>query len=230
MLADIISSDEMEEIDSLVRDQRAETIVISGKDNENDETEMDDEEMRKDGTIISQERPRFVRTSSAETVSSNECEEREIYHPSFEVDQWEEEEEEPVRSQSPLKKRPRNLTRKPTKKASRSTTQPTRSKITKQPITPPKRIARKAWDDHEHSVIVSELRELRSTERADGRVGKLGLRDVKLWTYISNRLGASGIYRTPSACKDYFSRYGRLRSGFDERAIPVPHQLATSTQ
>jgi hypothetical protein len=126
--------------------------------------------------------------------------------------------------------------RKSTKKAARPATKAPRRKSNKKatraaPAAPRKKTQKSGtWDTFEHNCIEIELRSLRNEERLCGLVGTQGLRDINLWTYISNQLADLGITRSQSACKNYWSRYGRARSYFDERAIPIPHQLATSLQ
>jgi hypothetical protein len=87
-----------------------------------------------------------------------------------------------------------------------------------------------SWSDEEHAAIEHALRELRANEASRGITGTKGIRDVALWSHISTELEGHSVTRSPSACKNYWSRYGRVRSGFDERAIPIPGQLATSLQ
>lgn len=97
--------------------------------------------------------------------------------------------------------------------------------------TPPEKGSKKGgtWTDIEHAKIERELRSLRAEEARRGIDRMKGLRDVALWSHISSVLETLGVYRSPSACKNYWSRYGRVRSGYDERAIPTD-QLATSLQ
>ena len=93
-----------------------------------------------------------------------------------------------------------------------------------------KTVKKKEWNKEEYTAIETALRALRAEEASRGVSGLKGVRDIKLWTRISKELGQQGINRSYSACKNYWSRYGRVRSKFDERAIPIPGQLATSLQ
>jgi hypothetical protein len=86
-----------------------------------------------------------------------------------------------------------------------------------------------SWSDKEYAAIYHELRALRTLEARRGISRTRGLRDVALWTHISIALEHHQVHRSASACKNFWSRYGRVRSGYDERAIPTT-QLATSLQ
>lgn len=90
---------------------------------------------------------------------------------------------------------------------------------------------KRSWNDTEHAAIEDELRRLRREEQADGLTGKLGLRDERLWRYIANVLQERhSVDRSLAGCKYYWGRFGRARSGFDERAVQEGKSLSTSVQ
>jgi hypothetical protein len=90
---------------------------------------------------------------------------------------------------------------------------------------------KRSWDEKEHDAIEAELRRLRSEEEKDGLTGKSGLRDEKLWGYISRVLQERhNVKRSLAGCKYYWGRFGREKSGFDERAIKDEKKLSTSVQ
>jgi hypothetical protein len=78
---------------------------------------------------------------------------------------------------------------------------------------------------------LTELKKLRKEEAARGAIGKLGLRDEKLWRHISEALLKNhGINRSLAGCKYYWGRFGRARSSFDERVNKDDAKLSTSVQ
>jgi hypothetical protein len=87
------------------------------------------------------------------------------------------------------------------------------------------------WSDIEHNAIDTLVRNRRQTEQS---TSSRPLRDMSLWTLISDQLSrAYTIARSPLACKNYWCRYGRARSGFDERGGQtdgVQRSLVTSAQ
>ena len=87
-----------------------------------------------------------------------------------------------------------------------------------------------SWNDHEFQAILYEFQTLRAGEARRGIPRNRGLRDVRLWTAISDALVKHDVLQTASACKNFWSREGRSKSGFDERANPEPNNLATSVQ
>jgi hypothetical protein len=75
------------------------------------------------------------------------------------------------------------------------------------------------------------VRDLRKREAENGLVGKLGLRDERLWGYVSTTLKDDyAIDRTLAGCKYYWARFGRERSNFDERADKSANCKSTSVQ
>lgn len=85
-----------------------------------------------------------------------------------------------------------------------------------------------AWNDTEYDGLHKLLMEQRAHEKATNQ--KL-LRDVKLWSLMSDRLKEfHNIERSPASCRAFWSRDGRTRSKFDERANPNPNMLATCLQ
>jgi hypothetical protein len=70
------------------------------------------------------------------------------------------------------------------------------------------RPASTTWSLAEERAINQAIRNIRATEDATGTHS----RDVKFWTMVSDEVG-----RTPSACKNYWSRRGRKWWDFDER-------------
>jgi hypothetical protein len=91
-----------------------------------------------------------------------------------------------------------------------------------------KKIKSSGWSPREHETLFQSLKELRDSEKVNNIESPL--RDMKLWTTMSERLKYYDIFRTPNGCRLYWGRYGRIGSQFDERAEPNPHMLATSVQ
>lgn len=90
---------------------------------------------------------------------------------------------------------------------------------------------KRPWTEHEHAVLEAELKALRNWEAGQSLTGKLGLRDEKLWAYISKALKERyDIDRSLSGAKYYWGRFGRAKSGFDERAVQDANNLSTSVQ
>lgn len=90
---------------------------------------------------------------------------------------------------------------------------------------------KRSWDATEHSAIDKELRRLRDEEANNNLTGTLGLRDEKLWGHISRTLRERhNIHRSLAGCKYYWGRFGREKSGFDERVYKDPQKLSTSVQ
>ena len=110
------------------------------------------------------------------------------------------------------------------------TNQPSQA-LNQEPPTAANQPGRNTWSEMEQNAIEHEIRRLRAEEASMGLTGKKGLRDTKLWGEISRNLLANHqVNRSASACKNQWSRYGRARSGFDERAEKDPNNLATSVQ
>jgi hypothetical protein len=95
-------------------------------------------------------------------------------------------------------------------------------------FSPSKKPKHAAWNDTEYDGLHKLLMEQRAHEKATNQ--KL-LRDVKLWSLMSDRLKEfHNIERSPASCRAFWSRDGRTRSKFDERANPNPNMLATCLQ
>jgi len=77
-----------------------------------------------------------------------------------------------------------------------------------------------SWHKDTYVALLQILRNIRAQETAAGKTGVQGLRDVKLWNYASAELAKVGHFRSGSACKLFWGRYGRRESQFDERANP----------
>lgn len=86
--------------------------------------------------------------------------------------------------------------------------------------------ARGSWAEDEHNALHMSLVNQRATEKAHDLTP---LRDVRLWSVMSDNMASLGHHRTFSACRLYWSRYGRASSGFDERVHPTG-TLVTSAQ
>jgi hypothetical protein len=90
---------------------------------------------------------------------------------------------------------------------------------------------KRPWTEAEHKAITQELKTLRAREEREGRTGKLGLRDEKLWAYISKVLKEKyNIDRSLAGAKYYWGRFGRAKSGFDERVVKDAKNMSTSVQ
>jgi hypothetical protein len=80
-------------------------------------------------------------------------------------------------------------------------------------------------------VIEMELRRLRREEEERGCNGRGVMRDEKLWAYMpEGLLRRHNIRRSLASCKYYWGRFGREKSGFDERIKKDPNNLSTSVQ
>ena len=80
-------------------------------------------------------------------------------------------------------------------------------------------------------MIEMELRRLRREEEERGCNGRGVTRDEKLWAYMpEGLLRRHNIRRSLASCKYYWGRFGREKSGFDERIKKVPNNLSTSVQ
>jgi hypothetical protein len=113
----------------------------------------------------------------------------------------------------------------PTKKL--KATKPTKKSAGKSPAKP----RNGPWVDEEHHAITTLVQERRQQEQS---FDMKPLRDMNLWNLISEQLAQHyGIMRGGTACKNYWNRFGRVRSGFEERgALPrgQKRSLVTSAQ
>jgi hypothetical protein len=106
-----------------------------------------------------------------------------------------------------------------------------RSSVAKKHTVANKTSGKRSWNKREHAVIEMELRRLRREEEERGYKGRGVMRDEKLWAYISEALlRRHNIHRTLAGCKYYWGRFGRKKSGFDERIKSDPNNLSTSVQ
>ena len=102
------------------------------------------------------------------------------------------------------------------------------SKSDSSPGQKEKKTKNPSWSPREHDVLYELLKEFRKYEKLNSV--KSPLRDTKLWAVMSEKLKSYDILRTPMSCKNYWSRYGRAITEFDERAEPKPDMLATCVQ
>ncbi|KAH8815765.1 hypothetical protein F5884DRAFT_747292 [Xylogone sp. PMI_703] len=84
-----------------------------------------------------------------------------------------------------------------------------------------------SWSEEEANILCNVLRNLRDNEMENDAEP---LRDNALWQCVSRRLQDEGIYRSSSACKGYWARYGQNKTKFDERFKPDPNNLVTMGQ
>lgn len=78
---------------------------------------------------------------------------------------------------------------------------------------------RRSWTDEEHTIVLQELQLIRAKETRYGVARKKWCTGIELWGKIARALHRRNLEssRTPLAVSLYWNRYGRVRSGFDER-------------
>lgn len=114
-----------------------------------------------------------------------------------------------------------------------ATTKPAKStKSVKKPIAKagPRAPKGNSWSDLEHQLVLDACKHIRAHEDKTKPV----LRDTKFWNHavelIHQQPLAVAFTRTASACRLYWSRFGRALSGFDERHNPRVGNLTTCAQ
>lgn len=109
----------------------------------------------------------------------------------------------------------------PPKKARKSTSQP--KAPTDEPLLPG------GWSQTEHDTAEAILRARRALEASNPDIPRF--RDERLFKHVSEELAISGISRQFGSVKNYWNRYGRTRSGFEERiGKAAGASLVTSAQ
>ena len=91
---------------------------------------------------------------------------------------------------------------------------------------------KRLWTEDEHNAVLHELQVLRAEETQRGVLRKNWCTGTGLWGKIANELKKYNFefFRTPISVSLYWNRYGRVKSGFDERRVPEPGRLLASLQ
>jgi hypothetical protein len=86
-----------------------------------------------------------------------------------------------------------------------------------------------SWTEEEYKALWRLLVARRDLEKANEKMNVL--KDEKLMELMSLQLAEKGIFRSKNACKNYWNRFGRERSKFEERVGGVTNRsLTTSAQ
>jgi hypothetical protein len=86
-----------------------------------------------------------------------------------------------------------------------------------------------SWTDEEFQALWRLLAARRALEASDESMDVL--KDERLMAHMSEQLADEGIYRSKNACKNFWNRYGREWSKFEERVGNIINRsLTTSAQ
>lgn len=86
--------------------------------------------------------------------------------------------------------------------------------------TPVDRGAKCTWSENEQEACIALLVDIQTSW-----TGKFTI--DALWQRVSEEMISAGFNRTPHGVKNYWSRYGRIRSGYDERSVKRPEAMVT---
>lgn len=105
----------------------------------------------------------------------------------------------------------------------------TGGKTTALPPVKPQRAG--AFSPAEHNALHGLIVNLRVDEQNRGLEEKDRLKDTKLYAKLSTQMNGLGYNRSAGSCKNYWNRYGRALSGYDERIGKIKNtSLVTSAQ
>ena len=91
---------------------------------------------------------------------------------------------------------------------------------------------KRVWTDAEHFAVLQELQLFRADETRRGISRKNWCIGMVFWGRIASALKKYNfaLARTPVSVSLYWNRYGRIRSGFDERRVAEPDRMLVSIQ
>lgn len=88
-----------------------------------------------------------------------------------------------------------------------------------------------AYSEEEHNALTACMQNLRQDEARRGIPDKMKLKDTKLYARMEREMRERGYDRSANSCKNYWNRYGRSQSGFEERVGIIKNaSLVTSAQ
>ncbi|KAH8588629.1 hypothetical protein B0O99DRAFT_600657 [Bisporella sp. PMI_857] len=72
------------------------------------------------------------------------------------------------------------------------------------------------WREYEHRACVDVITEIRKEKNRENDAKEVQLQNQDLWDRVSHDLRARGIFRTPFACRNYWTTIGQIKSRFDD--------------